>query len=128
MSKRFLVLIALLMLGFFVAGCADGDKSSSVVNPNPDQFSPVGSISGVVYDYCTNVPVKGAVVSVAYAGRVHTVTTSTNGAYSFDNVPANGSMISGGWDRYTVSCDLTKVTGYGYAMVDSTSVILHIPS
>ena len=96
MSKRFLVLIALLMLGFFVAGCADGDKSSSVVNPNPDVFSPVGSISGVVYDYCTNVPVKGAVVSVAYAGRVHQVTTSTNGAYSFNNVPATGSLMAGG--------------------------------
>jgi len=117
MYKRFLVLIALLTLGFFIVGCADGDKSVSTVNPNPDVFSPVGSISGVVHDYCTDVPVKGAVVSVAYGGRVHSVTTSTNGAYSFDNVPAND-----GRGDYFVSCDLTKVTGYLYAMVDEVDV------
>ena len=117
MYKRFLVLIALLTLGFFIVGCADGDRSVSTVNPNPDQFSPTGSISGVVYDYCTEVPVKGAVVSVAYGGRVHSVTTSTNGAYSFDNVPAND-----GRGDYFVSCDLTKVTGYLYAMVDEVDV------
>jgi hypothetical protein len=125
MSKRFLVLIALLMLGFFVAGCADGDKSASVVNPNPDVFSPVGSISGVVYDYCTDVPIKGAVVSVAYAGAVHQVTTSANGAYSFNNVPAmyGDSFYGAGYGgAYTVSCDLTKVTGYGYALNNSVSV------
>jgi hypothetical protein len=126
MAKRFLVLIALLTLGFFVVGCADGDKSASVVNPNPDQFSPVGSISGVVYDFCTSVPVKGAVVSVAYAGRVHQVTTASNGAYSFDNVPANemnGDNLEWGYGGgYEVSCDLTKVTGYGYALVDNVAV------
>ncbi len=116
MSKRFSVLIALLMLGFFVAGCADGDKSATVVNPNPDVFSPVGSISGTVYDACTEVPIKGAVVAVAYNGRVHTVTTASNGAYSFSNVPANG------YGGYSVSCDLTKVTAYGYAIVKNVYV------
>ena len=116
MAKRFSVLIALLMLGFFVAGCADGDKSATTVNPNPDVFSPEGSISGIVYDYCTEVPVKGAVVSVAYKGRVHSVTTASNGAYSFNDVPANG------YGGYSVSCDLTKVTGYGYAMVENVYV------
>jgi hypothetical protein len=113
MAKRFLVLIALLMLGFFIAGCAEGDKSSNVSNPNPDVFAPTGSISGVVFNPCTNAVVKGAVVSVAYAGGVHQVTTAANGGFGFNNVPANDSWDDG----YIITCDLTKVTGYGYAVL-----------
>jgi hypothetical protein len=121
MAKRFLVLIALLMLGFFIAGCAEGDKSATVTNPNPDVFAPTGSISGVVFNPCTNTPVKGAVVSLSYAGKVHQVTTAANGAYGFNDIPANA------WDNdedsfsvdngYVITCDLTKVTGYGYAVL-----------
>jgi len=122
MAKRFLVLTALLMLGFFMAGCSEGDESGSVVNPNPEVFAPTGSISGVVYDYCTLVPVKGAVVSVAYGGKTHSVTTGTSGAFSFNNVPANHSVIKGYGYNYTVTCDLTKVTGYGYALIEDVDV------
>jgi hypothetical protein len=104
------------MLGFFIAGCAEGDKSSSVVNPNPNVFSPTGSISGVVFDTCKLAPVSGAVVSVAYGGRVHSVTTGTTGAFSFASVPSNSD------DGYNVTCDLTKVTGYGYALVNEVYV------
>ena len=115
MAKRFLVLIALLMLGFFIAGCAEGDKRSSVTNPNPDVFTPTGSISGTVFDACGLAPVSGATVSVAYNGKVHTVKTGAAGAFSFSGVPANGSACSES-DAYYVTCDLTTVTGnpYGY--------------
>jgi hypothetical protein len=125
MAKRFLVLIALLMLGFFIAGCAEGDKSSSVTNPNPNVFSPTGSISGTVYDFCASLPVKGATVSVAYSGGVHKVVTGADGSFSFSGVPANGedySMDSS--SGYNVTCDLTTVTGnpYGYATVMPANV------
>jgi uncharacterized lipoprotein YajG len=70
MAKRFLVLIALLMLGFYVAGCAEGDESASVVNPNPSALTDQkGSISGVVIDSCTNAPIQGAIVSVGLQRR-----------------------------------------------------------
>ncbi len=135
MSKRFLVLIALLLLGFYIAGCSEGDNSNSVTNPNPNVFAPTGSISGVVFDGCTNKPVTGAVVSVAYAGKVHQVTTTSNGAFSFAAVPANymwqaaNNGYDGGWeweqgsdDGYFVTCDLTKVSGYGFALVEEVFV------
>lgn len=124
MAKRFLVLIALLMLGFFIAGCSEGDKSTSVVNPNPNVFSPTGSISGVVFDQCKLAPVSGAVVSVAYAGGVHQVTTGATGAFSFTGVPAitNARYEDSESDGYWVTCDLTKVTGYGYALVNQAYV------
>jgi hypothetical protein len=137
MYKRFLVLIALLTLGFFIVGCADGDKSVSTVNPNPDVFAPTGSISGVVFDICSNAPVQGAVVSVAYAGKTHSVTTGTTGSFSFNDVPAieqNGSTNY--WENendvdYPVTCDLTgkniKVAGvattYGYAVINEVEVV-----
>jgi hypothetical protein len=130
MAKRFLVLIALLMLGFFIAGCAEGDKSATVVNPNPNVFTPTGSISGVVYDVCKEAPVQGAVISVAYAGGVHQVTTAANGAFSFNGVPAvEGNGSTNDWEAendvigYTVTCDLTKVSGYGYALINEVEVV-----
>jgi hypothetical protein len=126
------------MLGFFIAGCAEGDKKTSVTNPNPSVFTPTGSISGVVFDMCKQAPVEGAVVSVAYAGGVHQVTTGATGAFSFTGVPAveeNSGYSEGeygetssSWEQdndtnYVVTCDLTKVTGYGYATVQSVEVV-----
>lgn len=126
MAKRFLVLIALLMLGFYVAGCAEGDDSASVVNPNPDVVEFTGSISGVVMDICASAPIEDAVVSVAYSGSVHSVTTGSTGAFSFNNVPANwvaGSDLDfGADDGYFVTCDLTGNDDYGYAWVEEVWV------
>jgi hypothetical protein len=130
MAKRFLVLIALLSLGFFIAGCAEGDKASNVANPNPDVFSPMGSISGTVFDICKMAPVQGAIVSVGYSGRVHSVTTGKNGGFSFANVPANGGWYGPGammldyiGEYYEVVCDLSNVKStagaaiYGYSTI-----------
>lgn len=124
MAKRFLVMIALLALGFYVAGCAEGDESVSVVNPNPSVFTPTGSISGVVVDICnSNNPVQGAVVSVAYSGKVRQVTTKANGQFSFDKVPANwvGPFIEAD-EPYYIVCDLSKKAGYGYSMIEEVWV------
>ena len=126
MAKRFLVLIALLMLGFFIAGCAEGDKSGTVTNPNPDVFAPTGSISGVVFDFCLKAPVTGATVSVAYSGGVHKVVTDATGAFSFTGIPAIGkSAALGDATPYYVTCDLTTVTAvtYGYATVMPAYVV-----
>jgi hypothetical protein len=114
------------MLGFFIAGCSEGDKSSSVTNPNPNVFAPTGSISGTVFDSCANLPVQGARVSVAYSGGVHQVTTGVDGSFSFSGVPANEEDISSteassgtAGPYYAVTCDLTTVTGnpYDYATI-----------
>ncbi len=124
MAKRFLVLIALLTLGFFVAGCSEGDESASVVNPNPDVFAPTGSISGVVVDMCNSSnPVEGAVVSVAYSGKVRQVTTKANGQFAFDNVPVNwvGELIEADQGYYVV-CDLSDKTGFGFSLVEEVWV------
>jgi len=134
MAKRFLVLIALLMLGFYVAGCAEGDESASVVNPNPSALTnQKGSISGVVMDSCTNAPIQGAIVSVAYSGGVHSVTTGTTGTFSFNNVPINYEYYTGvsgfggatdtGNYGYQVVCDLRSNTTYGYAWVSEVWVV-----
>ncbi len=122
MAKRFLVLIALLMLGFYIAGCAEGDNSESVTNPNPNAFAPTGSISGVVFDQCKSLPVQGATVSVAYLGKAFSVVTGKTGAFSFKNVPANDDY----GDAYQVTCDLTTVPAangvYGFALVETAFV------
>ena len=128
MAKRFIVLIALLMLGFFIAGCAEGDKSASVTNPNPDVFAPMGSISGVVFDFCGKTPVTGATVSVAYSGSVHKVVTDATGAFSFNSVPPVGESSSN-WTSnalgYAVTCNLSTATNatYGYSKVKYVDVV-----
>jgi hypothetical protein len=153
MAKRFVVLTALLMLGFFIAGCAEGDKSGTVTNPNPNVFAPMGSISGVVMNFCNPPqPVKGAIVSVAYNGAVHKVTTGQDGGFSFKDVPAivyvpgntdvlglvNGTTSDVSSDSiisdlsinplYEVVCDLSNIkdsTGafvYGYKNSAGTQV------
>jgi hypothetical protein len=116
------------MLGFYVAGCAEGDESASVVNPNPSALTDQkGSISGVVMDSCTNAPIQGAIVSVAYSGGVHSVTTGTTGTFSFANVPVNYVYSTaftgiGDGDGYQVVCDLRSNTSYGYAWVSEVWV------
>ena len=116
MAKRFLVLVGLLMLGFFVAGCSEGDESASVVNPNPEVFAPTGSISGVVLDLCSGDTIEGATVWVAYSGKQHKVVTGKGGVFSFDKVPANGNALFEDWeDGYIVTCDLGTVTGDPYS-------------
>jgi len=112
-------MIALLTLGFFIAGCAEGDKSGSVTNPNPDVFAPLGSISGVVFDFCANTPVKGAVVSVAYSGVVHKVTTDATGAFSFVSVPAIGYS---NYTPYYVTAQCPTTTYGGYSKVEGAWV------
>ncbi|MGC9324388.1 MAG: carboxypeptidase-like regulatory domain-containing protein [Desulfomonilia bacterium] len=123
MAKRLLVFLALLMFGFMIAGCSEGDDSNTVVNPNPDPLTPVGSISGVVWDWCDNVGVEGAIVSVAYAGGVRKVTTDASGTFSFNDVPAN--LVYEGmypfddgyyFPGYLVVCELPAA--YGYDLVE----------
>ncbi len=121
MAKRFLFLIALVMLGFYIAGCAEGDSPTTVTNPNPNVFSPTGSISGMVFDGCLGVQVKGAKISVANKN----VTTGAGGTFMIDRLPANDSDD----DAYLVVCDLTTtlIPGqttekYGYSLIQEAFV------
>jgi len=68
-------------------------------------------------------PVEGAVVSVAYAGKVRQVTTKANGQFAFDNVPVNwvGELIEADQGYYVV-CDLSDKTGFGYSIVEEVWV------
>ena len=114
MSKRLLVLFALLTFGLMIAGCSEGDKSNTVVNPNPDIFAPTGSISGIVMDDCASTPVQGAVVAVAYSGSVKKVTTDASGMFSFNNVPAS-------YDSYYVVATLPAAYG-GFSLIETAWV------
>ncbi len=76
-------------------GTIQGDTTttgpSTVTNPTPDAFVPVGNIQGIVRDAVTGFAIVGAQVSLSIPGAsgVSTVTTGASGQYSFTNVPAS---------------------------------------
>ena len=76
-------------------GTIQGDTTttgpSTVTNPTPNTFVPVGNIQGVVRDAVTGFAIVGAQVSLSIPGAsgVSTVTTGASGQYSFTNVPAS---------------------------------------
>ena len=122
--KRTLIVImttAIFLLAFL--GCSDEDNDS-VTGANTDAlpaYLPKGTIHGLVRDMCTNVPIKGAVLSLSYNGEVTTVKSNSAGQFSFDNVPAgqftviNGASMATG--TYTITASLVD---YNKSISDST--------
>jgi hypothetical protein len=106
-SHKFLMgLIGAVSLAVLaVAGCSRNQGDSSVTNPNPDPFHPVGTIQGVVMDTITNQPIVGAIVSV----DLKSTKTDKQGSYVLKDVPAtsdaHGLIIYG---EYTMEVDLSK--------------------
>lgn len=95
-----------------VNGCKEKEEEDASASPTSStlpMYEPKGTISGLIRDRITNEPVAGAVVSVAYNGAVHSVTSNIAGAFSFANVPAgqysvlNGTSVLTGTYTMTVS-------------------------
>ena len=75
---------AALLLGGI--GCSRNQSSNSVTNPDPNTFTPTGTVNGVLVDAITNTPVAGATVAI----MSQTATTGTDGQFTITNVPAVG--------------------------------------
>lgn len=122
MKKIVYALLALTMFAMFaMVGCADrsttNNNSSSVTTPNSNAFTPKGTVTGVLTDSVTLVPIANADV---YILDRHAV-TSTDGSFIITDVPANtpvgtetGTSAS---DVYNVVIDLKNVN----AAISSTS-------
>jgi hypothetical protein len=117
MKKFLYLLLAIAMLATF--GCTGDENSYSVTNPNPNQFQPKGTVSGVLVDACTNEPIANADVYI----MDKKATTNSVGMFTIKKVPANTGVgeesSSGGtpllsnglysWQTYNVVIDMSKV-------------------
>ena len=94
----------------FMAGCTQ-DSSTSVdpVQTSHLTYQPKGTITGLIRNRITSVPVGAAVISLGYDGTVQSTTSDGAGAFSFANVPAgqyqivNGTSVLSGTYTLTVS-------------------------
>jgi hypothetical protein len=103
-----------------MAGCKQ--NSSTPIEPaSLSTYQPKGTITGLIMNRTTNVPVKGAVISVGYDGGVQSATSDGAGAYSFANVPVgqyqivNGTAVLSGTYTLTVS-----LVAYNAGQTDSS--------
>ena len=103
MSKSLYGVLASSLL--LVFGCTK--NSSSVGTPAPATFTPTGTVSGVLVDRVTLVPIPNATVMVESLSAV----TGSDGTFTITGVPANipatGSPTSANY--YPVVYDLSKV-------------------
>lgn len=98
---------ALLLSAILAAqlmGC-DGDQST-VLNPNPAELQPKGTIQGILRDTVTQEPIVGATVDIGVGSAL----TSPTGQFVISNVPATTDSLNG------------SVTGVYQATIDMRSV------
>jgi hypothetical protein len=96
----------------FMAGCTQ-DSSTSVdpVQTSHLTYQPKGTITGLIRNRITSVPVGAAVISLGYDGTVQSTTSDGAGAFSFASVPVgqyqivNGTSVLSG--TYTLTVSLT---------------------
>ena len=89
--------ISIICVLALMAGCKQ--DSSTPLEPQQTSlltYQPKGTISGLVKNAITNMPVAGAVISVGYEGGVQSATSNVAGAFSFANVPVGSYQISSG--------------------------------
>lgn len=98
-----ILLLLMMSMAVLFMGCS---RDSSVTNPNPDPFHPVGTIQGALVDRSTGAPIEGAVVSVG----LKTATTDELGQFAIKDVPATADytcqLCDGVFDHYIVTVDL----------------------
>ena len=119
MRPQFMLFIFCVFLLVFVIGCKKEDNTTNV-NSNAPTLS-TGIISGVIKDAWTAVPVKGAVISLAYNGSVFSVTSDTAGGFSFSGVPVEN--IDDNNKPYVARAQYTltvSLVNYNKAQGDST--------
>jgi hypothetical protein len=103
--KRIL-LAALSLIALVMFGCAGDTNNNSVTNPNPNPFTPKGTVTGVLTDATTGGPIANAVVSILDK----TATTNKDGLFTIANVPATTDATGKvGNPDYQVAFDLTNV-------------------
>ena len=106
--REYLVLSALALGLVLGTGC--NKNTSSVTDPNPNTLTPMGTVTGVLRDSVTLVPIPGATITILN----QTATTGTDGTFTIANVPANTAVGNAGngsttYDSYIVTIDTTKV-------------------
>ncbi|HEX9024662.1 MAG TPA: fibronectin type III domain-containing protein [Geobacteraceae bacterium] len=124
MKKILYFLTAVAMLVMF--GCTGDTTSTSLTNPNPNPYNPKGTVSGVLRDAVTQVPLAGAVVHI----MDRQATTDATGIFTIYNVPAlngTGNEPSNGNAPYPVVIDMAAVntaikTGAKYPAIAYSSV------
>ena len=106
MSPVVKIFIACILV--IMAGCKQ--NSSTPIEPSSlITYQPKGTISGLIKNAITAVPVSGAVISLGYDGGVQKVTSDAAGVFSFANVPVgqyqvtNGQAVFSGTYLMTVS-------------------------
>ena len=112
--------ICIVCLLAMMAGCKQ--NSSTPLEPGSLlTYQPKGSITGLIVNRITNVPVKGAVISVGYDGGVQSATSDAAGAYSFANVPVGQYQIVNGTGVFSGTSTLTvSLVAYNTAQTDSS--------
>jgi len=120
---KFFALVALVAMGMGVSGC--GDKNdSTVTNPNPNNLSPTGTITGTITDKTYPYePIEGAIIDLG----VGSATTDKNGVYKIMNVPATSNANGNPQGEYVGTIDLRNVTS-PVKMNDSTYTGFRYPS
>jgi hypothetical protein len=103
-----------------MAGCKQ--NSSTPIEPaSLSTYQPKGTITGLIVNRTTNVPVKGAVISVGYDGGVQSATSDGAGAYSFANVPVGQYQIVNGTAVFSGTYTLTvSLVAYNAGQTDSS--------
>jgi hypothetical protein len=110
MSRYIIFGILVTAIILMIVGCKQ-DSSTPVepVNSSLLTYQPKGTISGLVKDRITNIPVARAIISLGYDGVVKSTTSDGAGAFSFAHVPVgqyqivNGSSVLSGTYTLTVS-------------------------
>jgi hypothetical protein len=109
-NSLFKICIAFIVA--IMAGCTQ--NSSTPVDPVQTShlmYQPKGTITGLIRNRITSVPVGAAVISVGFDGTVQSTTSDGAGAFSFAYVPVgqyqivNGTFVFSG--TYTLTVSLT---------------------
>lgn len=85
-SLKTKLVLALGLLTMALSGC--GDTNNNTTNPNPNAFTPKGTVTGVLVDSVTRAPIAGADV---YVMDRHAA-TGEQGQFTIFDVPANTAV------------------------------------
>lgn len=99
-----LVLVPLAIM----SGCTGDTTNNSSTNPNPNAFTPKGTVSGLLRDSVTNVPLAGATIAI----MDRTAVTDAHGLFTITNVPAingAGNEPTNANPQYPVVIDMAGV-------------------
>lgn len=116
-TMRFITMSIIVIILWSLTGCVD--QSTAPVATNT--LTPTGTISGKIYDRCTNMAINGATISVGYNGTVSSTTSDASGSFSFANVPAGNYTVLNGQSVATGTYLITaSLVNYNKQQTDSS--------